>query len=58
MDPAAELLAHRKEHYLDRMDPGSPEALLALATLAGALLLVLWLVNRRAARRRSRRRRP
>ena len=58
MDPAAEVLAHRKEHYLDRMDPASPEALLVLALAVVAILLGVWFANRWTAHKRSRDRRP
>jgi hypothetical protein len=54
MDPAAELLAHRPIRYLDRLDPASPEALVALAGVLVAALLALWWATRRMARGRPR----
>jgi hypothetical protein len=53
-DPAAGTLAHSKWHYIDRVDPASPEALVALVVLAAAMLGALWIASRRATGRRRR----
>jgi hypothetical protein len=53
MNPAVELLAHMKQHYFNRIDPASPEALAALLCVGVVGLIGVWLANRRTGRRRS-----
>jgi hypothetical protein len=42
-----------KQHYFNRIDPASPEALAALLCVGVVGLIGVWLANRRTGRRRS-----